>query len=372
MVPPFDSAYAALPAMAAFGFVLAIGAGGVVAAAMRRRWQAVLLLLGFGVFSLTTRRSIAPAVLVIAPVSLAALAELLRGKVVIGRAWRAGRYALSALLLAAAAVLAGSVVSNRFYTVARQPGRFGLGLSRLRLPEDASRFLRETHPVGRLWTDWNSSSHLAFFAGRNVPLLTNGWAFPPAVLDESFTAVARPQRFRDIAERDDIQIVCLSAASSGPLMVALARDVDWMPVSISGSHVLFLRSRGPNAALARAHGLSPMTFSVEDYIASLRTSDPVPAAALLCGGKTLQLLTWDTHAIAVFRAAVDVEASAAGWFELGHAYAVRSRRRLDHDEARADLQEAIEALRRCMALQGEYRDARSYLDALRKDIERRR
>ncbi len=321
--PAFGEAYATW----AFLAVLALTAGGILSAILRRRWTMVFLLVGVMGVSLTMRRNIAPGAMLLVPVALAGLAKALPG-----RLSRLGMNFLASTAVGlSAAGLLGFVVTNRFYVAQRRVDRFGLGVSRINAPVEAAAWVSEHRPAGRLWCDYDASSNLYYFTQPNppVPILTNTWAYPPAVLQEvqEVTRGARP--FPETIRRYGVEAVALricrftaEARNSVPLALRLSASPDWSLVHLGAIHAVFVRNRGPNAALARRSAITPGNFDVAGYVDRLARMDPESAYAIYQGGKTLSFLGWNGPAILVLTEAIRRDPSDVyAWYEMGICHA---------------------------------------------------
>ncbi|HET6426768.1 MAG TPA: hypothetical protein VFJ30_00045, partial [Phycisphaerae bacterium] len=187
----------------AYCALLALSAAGVLCAAIRRRWAAVLIVSAMTAASLAMRRNIAPAALVVIPLSLWACRDALAGWAgrLLGRFGTAGALAAGGAMAAVSLYGAFSVVTHRFYRGERRAVRFGLGVSRTVVPVGAAEWLNAHRPGGRLWTDYNSSSNVMYFTRphRPVPVLTNTWAYPPETMRRvlDLSRARRPVRGAD-------------------------------------------------------------------------------------------------------------------------------------------------------------------------------
>jgi hypothetical protein len=232
--------------------LLGLAGAGMVAAALRRRWSHLLIVAGMTAASLTMRRNIAPAALLIVPPALSAIRELIGA--VAGRLGARPRPAWQ-MAAAGAITVAGlwgvfNVVTHRFYRDERRAVRFGLGVSRTVVPVGPAEWINAHEPRGRLWTDYNSSSNVLYFTRphREVPILTNTWAYPPGVMQRvlDYSRGRRPFGSGDAPAAFRIVVLRMDRTSI-PLGRALERDPKWALVYLDAMHVVFLSAEGPNA-----------------------------------------------------------------------------------------------------------------------------
>ncbi|MCY2924067.1 MAG: hypothetical protein NT031_01270, partial [Planctomycetota bacterium] len=126
----------------------------------------------------------------------------------------------------------------------------------------------------------------------------------------------------------------LASVDAPSLGNSLVKDPRWALVSLDAQHVLFLRSDGPNAALARRAAIEPSPLLPADappaawmvpYVDRLRHEDPLPACSLRLGGRTCQYLGFLNEAIELFTQSLQLDpAQPAIWNQLGKAHADRA------------------------------------------------
>ena len=303
----------------AYIVLLALAGAGALCAAWLRRWAHVLVMASMTAASLTMRRNIAPAALLIAPLALSACRDALAP---LGRSALRHRPAIAGAVAAAAAaglLLAGAfgafgVLTQRFYSYESRPTRFGLGVSETALPLSAARWINSNAPAGRLWADYNTSSNLYWFTGcRDVPVLTNTWAYPPDAMDLVLAVSRGRADYRAVFDRLGVQIVTLKMDyTSMPLARRMLADPNWALVDLDAIHATLLRASGPNADLARRRRITPDTLNVDDFISRLAAMDPVTSFPVYFGASTLAEIGWDKQALAV------QDYSLAKWPEQSH------------------------------------------------------
>jgi len=378
----------------AFICVLGVAVAALPTALLRRRlgWAAVLA--GMMAVALGMRRNIAPASMILVPLSVIVLADgwralrrsprlagLLAGKAGAGRGlggvglWSGVAASVAAGGLAGAVLVA--VVTNRFYFWDERENRFGFGNSAVVLPLDAAEWLSRHRPAGRIFCDYDTSSNLMYFTRPHpeVPILTNTWAYPPYVMQWVLQITARQRDFAPVVRDYDINVVVLHPTQSTfPLVRTLARDRRWALVHVGVSYAIFLRRDGPNRALAERYALNEDTFDLQGYIERIERSDPVPALALNRAAGLLFSVEWEDSAEKVWRACLRHE---GGYYQamsrLGRALVIRGKKHILRGSTKRglkDWEEAEKILRRALAIRPGYKEAESGLQWLGQ--ERRR
>ena len=316
-------------ATTAYIVVLALAAAGGLVAAARRRWGWLLVMAGAAWVSLTTRRNIALGAFLMVPLGLISLTD--------GWRWLAGRIrrpapavllrigpaAVAVISAAAALWWTVSVVSNKFYASERRSWRFGLGVSRVMIPVEAAEWINQHAPAGNVWCDFANSSNLMYLTRphRDVPILTNTFAYPPRVLRQSIFVAAGLEKWQPVAREHGVGTVVLRFTAVLPadqptLMKQLSLDPGWVVVQLGVRHAVFLRADGANAALADRAGIAEEDFDVAGYVDACRRADPVEADAVYDAGRLLAHLEWYGHAIAVWRECLKLDpdhAQARRW-----------------------------------------------------------
>jgi len=382
---------------AAGAYVVALGVAcaSMLAAVVRSRWGWAAVLVGMAAVSGYTRRNIALGGIILTPLSLIALAD--------AWAWlrRKGRLARPAALArpvavgvsAAAAALAVwwtvAVVTNSFYSSERRSWRFGVGVSKAMIPVEAAEWINAHDPPGNVWCDFANSSNLMYLTRphRSVPVLTNTWAYPPAVMRQVMYVTAGVAPFQPVVDEYGIGTVVLRYSRAVPPLIGiLARSPDFSVVQIGVKHVVFVRNTGPTAALAQARALSESDFDVDAHAARLTRADPVEASALHGGARLLSSMGWTRSAIELWRRAIqpgreDPEAMfGLGWsltqrgrglIRLAEHYRAQNqaiRADFAQNRAREDFQEAAELLEKVVARRPDYPTAKATLEWLRGQL----
>ena len=369
----------------AYCVLLALAGAGATASAVRRRWAGLLIIAAMTAISLSMRRNIAPAALMVVPLSFAACGEVLArlaGRWRIRRRWLpAAGWALLLAALGAWGVF--SVVTQRFYYREQRASRFGLGIAPTVVPVGAAEWIGRNKPAGRLWTDYNSSSSLHYFTASrpDVPVLTNTWAYPPdamrLVLDVSLTR----QPLAPVAEAAGAETVALRM---DPTSIRLARqlvaDPNWALVYLGALDVVFLRADGKNAELAARSAIRPRTLDLEAYKRRLRAMDPVGSFPLYLGAFTLAHLGWDTQAVDLLDDLLtrypDAPDRHRFWNMKGTCLAHRGTLLLLRDppdhRAKEDWHEAKNCFQQALAVKPDYYPAANNLREVQLQIDRQK
>lgn len=373
LYPAFSSVFAHRYATYAFAVVLAVALVGAIACVWKRRWAWLLLLVVMGLAALNIRRNIAPGAIFMVPVAMGAIALAGRGQRRRGGVRRYTSSVVAVAVVAAAVWWTVSVVGNRFYYNQRDGARFGAGLSRAVLPIDIAEHLRDLPDDVRVFAPFNSSSSLLYFSRsdgnyRDMPLLTNGWAFPPRTLNRVERICYGREPLEPFAKKYNVGIVvapCLPAA--GTLARKLLRDRRWTPVHMGLRDVLFVRR-----AWAGQLGDWP---DAGDVIALARQVDPRrPAYTLNVAANSLANLGLWNQAVAVARECVERADPGyhEGWNVLGRSLATRGRekRLLGDPTCMSDFREARECFRTALRLRPHYPAARGNLAIVERDLKR--
>jgi len=311
----------------AFVAALCVAGIGAAAAIVTRRWSILLLVLGMGWLSLKIRRNIAPGVVIIVPAGMVALqsaAAWARDK------WRIpGRLGRWPAALAAAVTVAAclwwivSIVTNSFYYNQAIRPRFGASFSKIDLPIEAGRYVRSLKGGSRIFTTFSMASNVLYFSRgetgyRELPLLGNGWAYPPRTAIEVARIAKGDQAFGPFAEKHNVGIVVLRVdRRTAWLAKTLQLSGQWAVRHVGARTVVFV-----SAALDSS---PPPTIDSDKFIAELEAMDPCPAYPLQAAARTLEHMGWYDLAIRAGERAVEIDPEYAGvWDVLGVNYALRA------------------------------------------------
>ncbi len=336
---PFDTA-TYLPGMSVHVLVVVLmfAVPAAIVAAAKRRWAILLVLAGMVLVATSVRRNIAAGGLLLTPLVVLLLwTGIRRLSSMIGPVRRRGYAAgivLSVVLIAASAVGACLVVTNRLYYMQRTSLRFGVGLSDIVLPTEAAVWLNKHKPVGRLWCGLTSSSNIHYLMDSRpqVPILTNTWAYPPIVMRQVLDHAAGKPGARDSLDRYGVQIVVLLGDRPNARLVRrLATDTTrWSLVNISGNHVVFLRKNGPNAKLAARAELTDLTFDLDACITRMDQLDSQRSHISLLTGQLAFRMGWNRVAVALTDRATQLDPNFhEAWDILGLALLQRGQSRLN-------------------------------------------
>ena len=277
--------------------------------------------------------------------------------------------AASAIVLATCAFLGVWIATSRIYQPQLQL-RFGMGVSRVMFPVGPAEWLNENAPKGRIWTDFISSSNLYFLLEptRELPLITNGWAYPPAVMEEVIDV------YRNTATRSAVDNLNAAADTYGmtTLLVRtdrgmqvwsqLAGSTEWSLVYLDGAYAILMRRTGADAELARQAQIRSADWDADAYIAHAKRVEFRPAHALDAVGRSISAWGWDDQAIRLLTEAVAADPrSEIAWRSLGLAQATRAMHRHERRDRGAidDFTSAVGSLDRSLELEPDPRVAQA-------------
>jgi hypothetical protein len=260
--------------------------------AFKANWAHLFMMAGMLFVGLQVRRNIGVASLIVVPSALKCVTDSCR-VLLAPRLPRAG-FRLLAAANAAVMVLAAyggyQIISGRLFEADRQPTRFAFGLSNTMLPLGASSWLDEYAPKARIWCDFSTSSTLHFFTHphKEVPILTNTWAYPPEIMaaNQFFRKALIP--FGKVADRYNIDAVVLRSDWSIPLNRQLGADPEWKMVHVEGAHVLYLRAEGKYGELAASHEIGADNFAADPFVVKELGKDPSLKRSVLAVANTFR------------------------------------------------------------------------------------
>jgi tetratricopeptide (TPR) repeat protein len=373
--PPLAVAFFYAKATWAFCAVLGVAAIGLLAALLRRRWGHAAIIAMMVVVSLSMRRNIAVASLMLLGPALGAIHDLLAPRL----SRRLGpRLAVASACVVAAvsALLVWSVVTDAFHFNERRAARFGLGYSPLKMPRNACDWINVNKPVGRIWCDVDISSNLYYFMQphRDLPIITNSWAYQPEIMADVIRAGQDTAFFDQEVKKYGIEVVAVRAAKTNALLMKhLGAGDAWAPVSIDAMHVVFVRKAGPDAALAARASITPESLDLTALLAKFAAQDPRPEYSTYLGALTLARLGWTDAAIETARRAKEINPDYAdAWNLLGMMSALRANSHLatsKYYEARIDLQAAEDAFQHVLDIQKDDPQAKQNLSAAQGQLQ---
>jgi tetratricopeptide (TPR) repeat protein len=349
---------------------------GALAALFRGRAGLLLLIVGMTTVAISMDRNLAPAGIVLLPVSLAAVWDAAQPALA-RRTSRRFRIGATAACAAAVIVLCSiwsyRIVTNRYYEEANSYVRFGYGISRTSLAIGAARWLGTHLGDVHVWCDTDSSSTLRFFMEPQpeLPILTNQWAYPPAVMTENQLLRAGRLPFDRAIERYGVEAVALRTSTSAKLFSSLAADGRWSLVHAEGEYAVLLRNDGRFSDSAIRYSLANFNGDVDDYVADQRAVDPSVERALFPVGRTLLQSRAFDLAIGILEAsAAEVKDSAGLWSALGSAYASRGdqRRRASDPRFIEDFLEARTRFQSALRLDPDYAFVQRTLERVERII----
>lgn len=354
----------------AYFVVLGLSLIAIMVAIRFKRWGRLAVLAGMIFVSLSMRRNIVPAGLILLPISLATLYDAVR-RMKFKPAWFGPPAAIIVLILSVYWTV--GVVSGRFYYTERRDWQFGGGTTIRDIPLRMSRLIRSLPRDVRVFTSYNVSSTVLYFSRdergfRDVPILTNTWAFPAkTVMSRNLnTCSGRPyvngqpnfKRFTEFAKFYNVGIVVLDCGESSiPLAKFLLTGGNWKQLHFDGKNIIFVRNDVKIPADLRS------LPTVDEIIDEIRRSEAFPAFSLNTMAASLYRLGVDELAEKAWRACVEADPDYyEAWDRLGMVLANRKTRR--------SLVEAKKCFEKSLSIRNDYRTAQKNLDRVKKDISR--
>ena len=261
-------------AMAAYKLLLVSGAASVLAAcalnATRREGAGgllrridfgdVLLFAGLAGLSMIARRNAALFALGASPIIARALGTVASRLPEAARtAWRRAAPAAAVATIAGCAVLSALIASGWYYRWDGQPREFGSGAIEGSFPIRAAAFAREAGLPGKLYNDLAAGGYLAWDDPIGDGVFIDGRleVYDDAFVADYVAAMYDQTRWNADADRFGIQTVILFHRWENRrlLVQRLAADPAWSLVYADEVAVVFVRSRGNEAAIARADAI---------------------------------------------------------------------------------------------------------------------
>ena len=267
-VGEFESPFAAGATGLSLVFYKTLLALGAMAAAVavvvdRKRfdWGGLIFVLGLAALSVTARRNIPLFALGSAPFIAGCIATVVASS----PRWRAvlTRRApiLSGAALIAAGLVATTVVTGSWYKRDNSPQEFGSGVIEGTFPIRAAAFARAAALPGKLYNDMGAGGYLAWDDPIGDGVFIDGRleVYDTAFVTEFATVRDTPSRWQVDADRRGIQTAIIFHRFEPSLLLVgrIARDPAWTLVYADEVAVIFVRTQGNDATLARAAAIRP-------------------------------------------------------------------------------------------------------------------
>jgi len=219
-----------------------------VSASQRRltvRWAYIFMIAGMMFVGLRVDRNVSIASIIVIPSVVICLNEYMQYFLAekIERI-RFKLLGLGTVVVVFLSVYAGyQVVNGKIGTA-----RFGFGMNNMLLPTGAAEWLNKHAAGARVWCDFDSSSTIHFFTmpHKDVPILTNSWAYPPSVMNTIEHYINMSGGFDYIADKYKIDAVVLHSGGAMSLIQQLKKSPDWDMAHYEGKSFLFLRKKSKN------------------------------------------------------------------------------------------------------------------------------
>lgn len=337
---------------------LAEAGAGPVGDGFRIRWAHLFMIGGMLYVGLQMRRNVGVAALIIVPSALLCITESCRFFLQDRQKSPRQILVFANLLVIVLCFFGGyQVITSRLYTADSLETRFGFGLSHTILPLGACNWLNKYAPEARVWCDFQSSSTLHFFTRphKDVPILTNTWAYPPEVMALNTFYLRAEVPFDTLADRDKINAVVLRSGWSLPLHRQLAADPQWKMVQVEGVNVLYLRAKGRYRQLAISHEIRrPGNFDTNAFVARQIRRDPSFNRAILPVADTMiEAKDWDLAIDLIETGLKYLPPNLNVWRELLIAYSNREAQRRENKDKRCiyDLMRMKYVIKRMLVLE---------------------
>jgi hypothetical protein len=371
--PTVHAGFPDRPSDFAIAALLLLGGAGSLATIARRRWALLIVLVTMSLVALSMRRNVAAAALAVIPLGSAALhpvASRLAGRLTPSQRALAGSAGALAVILGAA-IFTHSIVTNRFYIAEGRSMRFGTGIGATHLPVGAARWLDAHLPDARVWCNMGNSSTLHFFTQphREVPILSNTWAYPPSVMSEQRALRGLQAPVARLSEDYGADAVVINYETSGPLFRALVGNPSWELVHVEGRNVVFAWMTGDHAAVVQRLALSAIADvdDIDAYVARQRELDPTVASALMHPGVVYLKAGLGELAVATFTVVVRERPKwSRAWNYLALAHLTRASAGGTAEERALDREKARSAFVRALALEPGNEVARKHLERLER------
>ena len=331
--PPFAIPYEYWAIGMKFYFAaLMVAIVGIIAALVKRKWSAGLILMLMAMVSLSMRRNIAVACMVLVPISLWTISLLFKNYLdsrLQGKKYQALSVSTSIIILLVSSFLVINTFNSKIFLFADSDDRFGLGISKSEMPISAAIWIDKYNPAGKLWCDYNSSSNIHYLTRphRSVPVLTNTWAYPHSIMKENIDQTrceAGCYFDKDIADKYDVGIVLLrTGEATKRLLTKLSQSSDWAIVDIAPRFVLFVRNLPANQTLIAKHAITHKNFDTQKFINQILKDEPAnPAQTLTFAASTLAEICFADQAIILYKKALEYSPSfAEAYHGLSFEYA---------------------------------------------------
>ncbi len=247
------------PWRAAFVAAFALGLAAFAATAPAVDWPQAFAFAAAAWLPWSRARHAGLAAAILAPVVVCQTARALRGLRRGPPAWarRAAQTAFVLLCLGLAAV----ACRNGFYDPLRAARRFGFGVDPLQYPAAAADFVERAELRGRLVNNYDIGGYLMWRFGPRRKVFIDGrnMVYGEAFYIRYREALLNPEAWCRLLRRSGCEWIILrheSVDMDGPVRW-LYRDRDWALCFADAAAVVFVKRRGPNAAVVRTSELHP-------------------------------------------------------------------------------------------------------------------
>lgn len=243
--------------MLAAGVVLAVAA--IVIRRRRFDWGGLMLFAGLAALAVGARRNVAIFAIGAAPFIGGCLEAVIAARPKWQRVVARRAPVVAAIAVIAAVAMGVAVVTGAFYKSENAPQEFGTGVIEGAFPVRAAAFARAAKLPSRLYNDMASGGYLAWDDPIGDGVFVDGRleVYDTPFLTDYVTAVSDSARWQADADRFGIQTAIIFHRFEPDRMLAgrLANGDLWSLVYIDEVAAVFVRTKGNDAALARASAI---------------------------------------------------------------------------------------------------------------------
>ena len=228
---------------------------------LRFDWGGLMLFVGFAVVAIAARRNVAIFAIGVALFIARSLAIVIDASPRVRRLTTRSELAVGVLVISAATLLSAAEVTGVLNRWDRQPREFGAGVIDGTFPVRAVGFARAASLPGKLYNDMSAGGYLSWDDPIGDGVFVDGRleVYDTPFLTDVAIATSDPIRWQVDADRYGIQTVILFHRFENERVVVgrLAQSKVWSLVYVDEVAVIFVRTQGNDAALARAGALRP-------------------------------------------------------------------------------------------------------------------
>jgi hypothetical protein len=256
---PFASGAAGISVVTFKSMLVAGLALAIAAIAIERRrfdWGGLILFIGLAALASSARRNVAIFAIGAAPFIGSCLQIVLASRARWQRSAARRAPAAAAIAAIGAAAVGVAVVTGAFYRFENAPQEFGAGVIEGTFPVRAASFVRAAKLPSKLYNDMASGGYLSWDDPIGDGVFVDGRleVYDTPFITSYVTAVADESKWQADADRYGIQTAIIFHRFEPDRMLAgrLAANDAWSLVYVDEVAAVFVRTKGNDAAIARA------------------------------------------------------------------------------------------------------------------------